>query len=104
MNIKQIDFSKNHNHIRHELLWIAMQEEQKGRILLTIQDHEGSSRYEVWLTRYSKPHPLSDQSYDLVECAPSSAQWGVRGWTYLNLSDAKDKMHSLIPKVEEVVV
>jgi len=64
--------------------------------------HGRVSTYEVILIRQQLAHTISrgdDQvELDEKELYPNSEQWGVSGWSYLTLKDARRKFYSLEPE------
>lgn len=44
----------------------------------------GYSYFEVFKPRMGKPHPMSDEDYDLVELYPSDELFGIYAWCCSN--------------------
>lgn len=52
----------------------------------------GYSYFEVFKPRMGKPHPMSDEDYDLVELYPSDELFGIYAWACSNIECVKKVM------------
>lgn len=53
-------------------------------------------RYEVIIINRHNGYNLGDTYIEPSETYPSTSEWGIRGWTYVDLTNAEEKFKSLL--------
>lgn len=52
--------------------------------------------YEVIIINRHNGYTLGDVHIEPAETYPATSEWGIRGWTYIELTKAEEKFRSLL--------
>ncbi len=77
--------------------WKHRQIERHGKVAIYERSKVGAPHFEVVVIKEGRAWEKAGVQFPASELYPSSEQWGVLGWTYLDLASAKAKAALLIP-------
>ncbi len=96
MRIKKIEFPVRRNGFIYEL----NKREQNIALVEVYDSINGGALagYEVWKVKQTKPFVFEayQNEYDLIERQPSTKDWGLNGFSYVNFIEAKQKFEELL--------